>query len=259
MKIQTSSFSWGRVVKLYQFNAPWIMKQTAIYFLFSLAVALLYIFIPSETVRMSIYGTCSTVMMFMFIWAPIVFTKGGDTRIVNRLLPASASEKFVFYMSYLLIVIGFACYFCPWIAEIAFNKFYPGEEGDVETIKSTLDISSFYLYSQILSTIAAMMTCFYCVVAVRRDRIIKAYLLSICVLFLMSSLNMFYGLKESVVLGIQEATGNRSRASETEIVEKVYSTMGEHMDFMIFCLAISIVYIVILMWLSYRSLYRRNL
>ncbi|MDE6549149.1 MAG: hypothetical protein K2L22_09125, partial [Muribaculaceae bacterium] len=66
---------------------------------------------------MGIYSPCRTILLFIFIWAPIVFTKGGDTRIVDRLIPASALEKFLFYMSYLFIVVGLACYLCPWIAE----------------------------------------------------------------------------------------------------------------------------------------------
>ena len=258
MNIQTSSFSWKRVARLYQYNAPWIRKQTTIYFLFSLATALLYLFIPSETVRMTVYSTCNTVLMFMFVWSPVVFSQGGDTRVIDRLIPASPSEKFAFYMSYLFVIIGLACYLCPWFAEMICRILYPGREGGVETIRTTLKIPVFFEWSQYLSTIAAMMTCFYCVVAVKRDRIMKAYLISIGVLILTSSLNMFYGLKESLVLGLKEASG-KSQASETEIVEKMYSAMNDHQSFLILCLAVSLMYIFLLMWLSYRSLYRRNL
>lgn len=259
MKTQTSSFSWARVAQLYQYNAPWIRKQTTIYFLFSLATAFLYFFIPSETGRMTVYGTCGTVLQFMFIWAPIVFTKGGDTRIIDRLIPASIPEKFVFYMSYLLVIIALACFFCPWVAERIFQRLYPGEGGTVETIKTTLDVPKYIEYSQYLSTIAAMMTCFYCVVSVRRDRIMKAYLFPICVLFLMSSLNSFYGLKESIVLVCNDAFVNSSQVDELEMADKVYSAMSDHLVFLSFCMAVSIGYVLILMWLSYRSLYRRNL
>lgn len=259
MKPQTSSFSWARAAQLYRYNAPWIRKQTAIYFLFSLATALLYFFIPSETSRMTVYGTCGTVLQLMFIWAPIVFTKGGDSRIIDRLIPASTPEKFAFYMSYLLVVIGLVCFFCPWAAEKLFQRLHPGEGGMVETIKTTLDVPKYVACSQYLSTIAAMMTCFYCVVAVRRDRIMKAYLISICVLFLMSSLISFYGIKESIVLVCNEAFVNASRVDEFEMADKVYTAMSDHLVFLSFCMAVSIGYVLILMWLSYRSLYRRNL
>lgn len=259
MRTQTSSFSWSRVAQLYRYNSPWIRKQTTIYFLFSLATALLYFFIPSETSRMTVYGTCGTALQLMFIWAPIVFTKGGDTRIIDRLIPASILEKFTFYMSYLFVVIGMACFLCPWAAEKIFQRLYPGEGGLVETIKTTLDVPKYIEYSTYLSTIAAMMTCFYCVVAVRRDRIMKAYLISICVLFLMSSLNSFYGIKESIVLVCNEAFVNASRVDELEMADKMYSAMSDHLVFMYFCLTVSIGYVLLLMWLSYRSLYRRNL
>ncbi|MDE5871207.1 MAG: hypothetical protein K2H22_04655 [Muribaculaceae bacterium] len=259
MKTPTSSFSWGRVARLYQFNAPWIRKQTSVYFLFSLVASLLYLLIPSQTVRMNVYGTCSTVLMFMFIWAPVVFTQGGDTRIIDRLIPASPVEKLVFYMSYLLVVIGLACYFCPWLAERIYHAFHPGEEVGVEAIRAALDIPRIYEFSQYLSTIAAMMTCFYCVVAVKRDRVMKAYLISVGVLILMSSLNMFYGIKESIMWGFKAGAGLESRANEIEIADMVYTTMSDHIGFLVCCITVSFAYILLLMWLSYRSLYRRNL
>ncbi|MDE7409740.1 MAG: hypothetical protein K2N09_06930 [Muribaculaceae bacterium] len=259
MTTQTSNFSWRRVAQLYQYNAPWIRKQTTIYFLFSLITALLYISIPSETTRLTVYGSCCTVLQFMFIWAPVVFTKGGDNGIIDRLIPASPTEKFMFYLSYLFIVIGMACFFCPWVAEKLYRVFYPGEEGIVDTIKSALDIPVLYKYSNYLSVLAAMITCFYCVVAVKRDRVMKAYLISICVLILTSLMNSFYGIKESVMLGFNEAIKDSGAINETEIVEKVYNVMTDHLGFLIFCMTVSVVYIFLLMWLSYRSLYRRNL
>ena len=75
----------------------------------------------------------------------------------------------------------------------------------------------------------------------------------------MSSLNSFYGIKESIVLVCNEAFVNASRVDELEMADKMYSAMSDHVVFMYFCLAVSIGYILILMWLSFRSLYRRNL
>ena len=259
MTTHISSFSWHRVAQLYRYNAPWIKKQTIIYFLFSLVTALVYLLIPSQTIRMGIYSPCRTILLFMFIWAPVVFTKGGDTRIVDRLIPASALEKFLFYLSYLFIVIGLACYLCPWIAEkisLEFNHFCADSN---ESIPNERYVTGIFEWSNYLSTIAAMMTCFYFVISAQRNRVVKAYLISICVSIFLSTLNTFYGVKEAIISGYKEAAGQGSPANEAEIAEMVSNALNDHLHFSIFALAVNIGFILVLMWMSYRSLYRRNL
>ena len=259
MKTQNASFSWHRVVQLYQFNAPWIKKQTIIYFLFSLITALVYLLISSETIRMGIYNPCRTILLFMFIWSPVVFTKGGNTGIVDRLIPASALEKFLFYMSYLFIVIGLACYLCPWIAEkisLEFDLF--GSDGN-EIFTNERYVPGVFEWSNYLSTIAAMMTCFYFVISAKRNRIVKAYLISVGVSIFLSTFNTFYGVKEAIISGYREAAGQGSPANEAEIAEMVSSALNDHLHFSIFALTVNIGIILLLMWMSYRSLYRRNL
>ena len=259
MTSQTSSFSWRRVAQLYQFNAPWIKKQTIIYFLFSLATALVYLLIPSHTIRMGIYSPCRTILFFMFIWSPIVFTKGGDTRIVDWLIPASALEKFVFYMSYLLIVVGLACYFCPWIAEKISLVLSLSDVDSAEILKNELYMPGIFEWSTILSTIAAMMTCFYFVMAARHNRVVKAYLISVGVSILLPMFNTFYGIKEAIVSGYKEATSSGIPANDREIADMVSNALNGHIHFSIFALAVNIGLVLLLMWLSYRALYRRNL
>lgn len=257
MKTQTSSFSWERVAQLYQYNDPWIRKQTIIYLLFSLATSLCYLLIPFQTLRMAVYSPCCTVLMFMYIWSPMVFTRGGDTRIVDKLIPVSPIEKFVFYMSYLLIVIGLSCYLCPWIAEKISAVLYP-DMNDGEMLQNE-QVPIVFKWSTYLSTIAAMLTCFYFVIAAKRNRVVKAYLISIGVSMFLSTLNTFYGVKEAIIAGYKEAASQGSPASEAEIAEMVSSALNDHLHFSICALVVSLVYILMIMWLSYRSLYRRNL
>ncbi len=258
MTSQTSSFSWRRVAQLYQFNAPWIKKQTMIYFLFSLLTSILYLLIPSQIIRTGVFSTCNTILLFMFIWSPIVFTKGGDTRIVDRLIPASALEKFLFYMSYLLIVIGLACYLFPWIAERFLPKLYSFNNSEVWIPKRVSVTPIVFEWSTYLSTIAAMMTCFYFVIAGKHNRLVKAYLISICVSIVLSTFSTFYGVKQAIISGYKDA-GQDIPFNESEVAEMVSNALNDHIHFSIFALAVNIGLILLLMWLSYRSLYRRNL
>lgn len=259
MRTQTASFSWHRIAMLYQFNAPWLRKQAALYFLFSLAVSIALILIPSHSLRTAIYNPCSTVMFFMFIWAPIVFTKGGDTRIVDRLLPATPIEKFIFYMSYLLIVITFVCYLCPCIADWVVARIYPYNDSDFwvqDRMKSMPDI---YICSYYLAPVAAMLTCFYYVVAAKHNRILKAYLMPVVVSIVWSAFNTFYGVKAAVLLGIEGVTKPTDVSNKLEIAEKMSAAMHDHLHFLILCLVVTIGYILALIWFSYRALYRKNM
>ena len=194
----------------------------------------------------------------MFIWAPIVFTKGGDTRIVDRLIPASALEKLLFYMSYLLIVMGLACYLFPWIAEKISAVIYPSDMNGGVTLQNER-VPLVFEWSTYLSTIAAMLTCFYFVIAAKHNRLVKAYLISIGVSIFLSTINTFYGVKEAIVAGYREAASQGSAASETEITEMVSSALNDHLHFSFFALAINVGLIFLLIFLSYRSLYRSNL
>lgn len=259
MTTQTSSFSWHRVAQLYQYNAPWLIKQTAIYFLFSLTTAIIFLLTRDYTWQVGLYSTCCTVQSFMFIWSPIIFTKGGDSRIVDRLIPAKPVEKFVFYMSYLLVVMPIACYLLLFVAEKIYLYSGPADGPMNNALEIELLVPTSYKMIQYLATLAAMLTCFYFVIAAKRNRFVKAYLLSIGVLVITSSFPSFFIVKEAFLAGYNEAIGIGPKVSEAEIAGRVFESVTSNNVFLIIGICIIIAYILLIFWSSYRALYRRNI
>ena len=253
------SFSWHRVMQLYQYNSPWLSKQTAIYFLFSFTTALIFLITRGLAWQVTLYSTCCTVQIFMFIWAPIIFTKGGDSRIVDRLIPASPIEKFVFYMSYLLIIMPIACYLLLFIAEKIYLISGPADGPMYEALETELYVPATYKIIQYLSTLAAMLTCFYFVIAAKRNRFVKAYLLSIGVLIIISSYPSFLIVKEAFLAGYNEAIGIGPKVSGTEIAGWLNESVLSNNVFLFTGISIVIAYILLVLWSSYRALYRRNI
>lgn len=259
MTTQTSSFSWHRVAQLYQYNAPWLSKQTAIYFIFSLTTAIIFLFTRGHAWQVGLYSTCCTVQSFMFIWSPIIFTKGGDSRMVDRLIPASTIEKFVFYMSYLLIVMPISCYLLLFVAEKIYLHTGPADGPMYNALETELLIPTSYKMIEYLATLAAMLTCFYFVIAAKRNRFVKAYLLSIGVLVIISSFPSFFIVKEAFLAGYNEAIGIGPEVSGTEIAGLVNESVMSNNVFLITGICIILAYILMIFWSSYRALYRRNI
>lgn len=259
MTTQTSSFSWHRVAQLYQYNAPWLIKQTAIYFIFSLTTAIIFLFTRGHAWQVGLYSTCCTVQSFMFIWSPIIFTKGGDSRMVDRLIPASPLEKFVFYMSYLLVVMPISCYLLLFVAEKIYLHTGPADGPMYNALETELLIPTSYKMIEYLATLAAMLTCFYFVIAAKRNRFVKAYLLSIGILVIISSFPSFFIVKEAFLAGYNEAIGIGSKVSGAEIAGWVNESVMSNNVFLITGICIILAYILMIFWSSYRALYRRNI
>ncbi len=162
-------------------------------------------------------------------------------------------------MSYLIIVIGLACYLCPWIAENIIQELYSSDIVNNEYSDITFETYKIIVYSQYLYLIAAMLTCFYYVIAAKRNRNVKAYLVSVGVSIFFSVLYSFYGVKEAIISGYKEAMGDVDPVNGLEIAEMVNNAINAHLYFFNLILAINIGFIILLMWLSYKSLYRSNL
>ncbi len=261
MTKQISTFSWHRVGQLYQYNAPWLKKQVAVYFLISLITALVFIFTKSE-----LWRTCSMVLNLMFIWSPIIFTQTGDTRILDRLIPASPLEKFIFYMSYLLIVIPIACFLFPTIATNICPGIY-GSDTQMTRGDTLMTIEYYeqnylpktYILIQYLTTFASMLTCFYFVIVGGRNGFVKAYLISILVLIVLSLLPVSFMAKNAFMAGYNEATGLSPAPTNEDIIAWFEPNVNVIETYMSLALCIVSIYVVFILWKSYRALYRINI
>ena len=248
-----TKFSWRRMVMLYRFNAPWIKRQTLIYLIFSLGVSLLFLFSHRQSWQLGVYTMLGLVLAFMYVFSPLVFLKGGDARMVERMLPASALEKFLFYVSYLFVVIPLACFMFPWIAE----KIYPVVFDTQHPLAGMFDISGADIYqnNQILAFVTGMVTCLYCVLHARSGRYIKAIAFSVMVYIGSSVISAIYTTKEAFMAGYEAGA---KYVDNDEITQRVTESISGHQTYATVWLIIMITYILLMMGLSYRSISRRN-
>lgn len=259
MTSHTCSFSLRRIALLYEFNAPWLRKQTVIYLIVSLIAALVFLLGHGQMWQMGVYGMLGMVITFMFILAPIVFVKGGDSRIVDRLIPASTPEKFVFYLSYLCVVIGAACFLLPYLAEKIYPSVFSFDGRFEKLVEVERDVPDPYRWSHYMAVVAAMVTCLYCVLGARGGRVVKAYIWPIVVEVIFSTLGTIFGVKEAFMAGYNEAAGVVPVADGPELAGKVTLSMNVHATYSYTVIAIMAVYTLLMLWLSYRAIYRKNI
>ena len=196
------SFSWERVGMLYKFNSPWIRKQASVYLLFSVIAALFLLLAHNFSGQMVVYGILTTVISYMLIFSPLIFIKGGDSRMVEQMVPVSPLEKFIFYMSYLLVGMPLVCYACPLIAEAVYPYLFGSNDEFVGYADvACLNIPSEFKVINVMIPLAAMLSCLYCVLAVRTNRIVKAVIWTIGVQLVMTVAVTAYTVKEAFMLG----------------------------------------------------------
>ncbi len=87
----------------------------------------------------------------------------------------------------------------------------------------------------------------------------QAFLVSVGVSIFFSVLNSIYGVNEAIISGYKDVMGDVECVNGLEITEMVNNIINAHIYFYNLILAINIGFIILLMWLSYKSLYRSNL
>ncbi len=162
-------------------------------------------------------------------------------------------------MSYLLIVMPIACYLLLFVAEKIYLCVGPADGPMYKALETEHYVPATYKMIQYLATLASMLTCFYFIIAAKRNRFVKAYLLSIGVLVIISSYPSFFIVKEAFLAGYNEAIGIGPKVSGTEIAGWVNESVMNNSVFLITGICIVCAYILTVLWSSYRALYRRNL
>lgn len=106
-------FSWRRVAEVARYFSTVTNRQLLVYTIVSAIFAVLLLLPLNGVAQTGIFTIIFSVLPIMFELAPIAFAKSGDTRVVDRMLPAKASEKFTFYLIYLLIAVPISVYVLP--------------------------------------------------------------------------------------------------------------------------------------------------
>lgn len=173
-----SIFSFRRWNMLWQYFIPQLKRQLICYTVASLIFAGCILLPLSGPEQVLIFVAISLAADIMFGFAPIVFAKFGDSRIIDRLIPASPLEKTLFYYVYLLILIpliikvpyfvAISLYF--HLASIQTIEMTAVMEGVWSTLGSTDHIT--YI-TNITGNMTVLVSCLYFVLTSRHNRVLK--------------------------------------------------------------------------------------
>lgn len=254
----TTSFSIHRVAQLYSYNAPWLKKQILLYLGVSLVVSALYLLGQNHIWQMAVYALTSMALSVAYILSPLVFAKGGDTRIIERLIPATPAEKFVFHISYLLIFVTLSCYLLPFIAKLISPEPSLGDSL-TDIMESAVKTPKIFDYCQYTAMGAGMITCLYFITAARRGRVVKAIILSFTVIITFNIITAIATAIAAFKIGVAEAQSGAEELDPTVVTQKLAVEISNHTTYAWILFAVIAIYIIWMLTLTYRALYRKNL
>lgn len=197
-------FSWDRVMRIGEFYFPALRMQMILYPVVALVLyglTFLGHYTLGGTVGILSNGLSSTVLGFMFYFAPVALTRR-DTRIVETMLPATTVEKSVFLLGYFFVVIP-----------VLLSGVYYGVGSALQWILGLNDVlftslsitdmpyTPLVWASNMISAIVPAITCLWAVLVVARSRALMAMVWSVVSLI---SLSMLSGL---ITLAMMFANG----------------------------------------------------
>lgn len=198
------------------------------------------------TEQVLIFASSSLAADTLIGLAPIVFAKFGDSRIIERLIPASPLEKILFYLVYLLIIIPLIIKL-PYILAIILYYHLPS----IQTFEMNAVFDSVYkvlgngtYITNFTGNFTVIITCLYFVLTSRHNRVLIGAVAAFAAYMILAILGGIIGyFSTSVSMAIK---------APEEFVDK----MTQISPVMIGFSSLEIIYVVLMAVLTYRWLKR---
>lgn len=253
-----SRFSWRRVGSLAAFFRPMIEKQTLLYLIVSVVVAILTLLPVHEVAQIALFTISWTVIPYMVQFAPCIMAKSGDARIVERLIPASAAEKFIFRLIYFLLVVPVVSYLLPDCALLLYREIPSIQnEGFTNLVDLALHNSLFLRVLNLFTMCASVLTCLYTVSRVRTNRVLKGVVSVFAVNISVGLLGALWGTGMAFRLGFCD--GQAGIQPNTEQFNLRLRESFTDSAYMYVVLGVVVLYVIYMLVLNYRILRRHNL
>lgn len=233
-------FSWSRVAMIFRYYYPQLRIQFIVYPLISLIAGIATILSDYHTLIILFAGLLGTIQSFMFCWSPCALTR--SPRDLEVGLPALESEKATFILLYFLVGIPLLTYLPQWILLWIFgnplmvmssNMFGAGE----------LSVNFLTIFSSLVESYVPLVTCLFVVLVARKSRVLKGVLWSVVSLVMIGMC--------SAVFGIVYAVNNIDMAGDS--IDG--SFVGGMVNNLVLIIGtISLVYSVVMIYLSYRAI-----
>lgn len=248
------NFSFGRLMGLASFYRPLLLRQLIAYGGASLLFSVLVLLPVGPEIQVGFFTIAWSAMGLMVQLSPVVLAKFGDSRIIERLIPASPIEKFVFFIIYFLIIVPVTVYFLPELALIIYQQI-PA----VQTSQMMWMISLRYsnppvlIIINLMSTAASVMTCLYVIMRVRHNRvlwgIISVFLFNIA----LGIIGAVQGAVNAFSVGF-DAARMGEQPDPQQYVKKTLEIMVDAPGFTFVLLAILSIYLISIWCMFYRLL-----
>ncbi|MDE6007082.1 MAG: hypothetical protein K2G67_05970 [Muribaculaceae bacterium] len=254
-----SGFSWVRVKDVANFYRPGIEKQVLWYLIISVICAIVTLLPLNRYAQFGLYSIIWTMLPLMFELAPCMLSKSGDTRIIERLIPASPGEKYAFRLLYFLIVIPVASQLLPRLAMYLYLQIPTIQTEDMKAlIETSLSSSPRVWLINIFTAVSAALTCLYVVTRARTNRTLKGILSVFAVQIGAGILGAIWGFTNAFKLGIEDGMAGEGIRNSSEVTHELMEELASS-PYMAFVMILLAAYTILMLVLNYRILYKRNL
>lgn len=255
-----NGFSWRRVMEVGRFYYPIFRPQMIVYPIASLFIALLSLMPFGAVAQVGLFTLSWSALPLIFEVAPCILARSGDTRIVERMIPARSSEKFTFIILYLLVAVPVMVFLMPELALRLYMKIPAIQtEGMLDILKLRYcELPSVINLMNVAGSLATVLTCLYVVYQSRTNRILKSIVAVFAVKFGIGMFGAIWGLAFAINVGIKDGMACAAPRNPDQMEDMLYSMMGSS-PYMTFVTIVLILYCVLMLWLSYRAMSRRNL
>lgn len=262
----TPGFSFRRVWAYALYYMPRLQGEMLIYAGISLICFILCLLPGPGEVQEFLMAGVWTVIPILFYCGPLIFAKGVDTRIIERLMPVSAAEKLTFYYIYSLIIIPIVVYLLPLAAGWIYMSCPSLQTPEVtELYHIKFHYAGIIWIINFISGIFISVACLYGVEASRHNRmmfgIVGVVVANVIVGILSGIIGVVSALK-AFKTGFDDGLAGIDRTTEefsNTIVKEVLQDLGQVNPLTLSILATIIVLIILTGWLTYRSIKRKDL
>lgn len=254
-----SRFSWHRVAEIAAFYSPTTNRLLLVYVLSSLLFAVLTILPLREYAQVGLFSIIWTVIPLMFELAPIALAKHGDSRIVERLLPATPAEKFTYYLIFFTLAVGAAIFVLPTLALLLYNA-VPSVQTPMmlKLIDIKFNNPPMVDLSNVMSLLAASYTCLLVVNVARSGRVVKGVIAVFVVQIAIGMMGAVAGFSAAFSQGCADGVKGTPTPDPSEISRTVVDSMLQGPYIYIMTLLV-IAYTVTVLCLLYRNLNKGKL
>lgn len=257
----SSGFSFTRMMELNHYFGPMFGKLLIFYFSASLIFGIVMLLPVNEYLQIADFTLIWATLPYMFAFAPLVMGKRGDSRIIERLLPVSAAEKYVYIMIYFLIVIPIAVYAVPECSLLLYKQI-PALQTDalLGMIELHFGSGSAVLITNVTGAVATTLLCLYVVQHAKSSRMVKGIISVFISQFGIAMMGAVYGMATAFKYGFEDGLAEAAAGTPNyNKVQEIVNDMMSYSPYMIAMITILALYMLTMFWLNYRQMTKDNL